>query len=43
MLLRSPWNYILDSLENPLDSANIDKIHIDFHDEEETIEGEEEE
>ncbi len=33
----------LDSLDNPLDSANIDKIHIDFHDEEEIIESEVEE
>ena len=36
-----PKIIFLDSLENTLDSANIDKVHIDFHDEEETIEEEE--
>ena len=38
-----PKIVFLDSLENPLDSANIDKIHIDFHDEEEITESDLEE
>ncbi|MFT5348018.1 MAG: penicillin-binding protein 1A [Bacteroidia bacterium] len=38
-----PEIVFLDSLENPLDSANIDKIHIDFHDEEEITDSDVEE